>query len=153
VITTHNSPNSFEVSQILTSFLPSISPMSSLDHATKSPVVARASIVVKESHLLGGSYRQTPAENAGIGSKSSETFLLPGEVLISHVPLENEDDSRRREHHDISSFSEGYPCSPQNSALCDDECRTNQKQFFQRKGRFLVWPASFGIDATIASSP
>jgi hypothetical protein len=95
--------------------------MSSLDHATKSPFVARAFVVVKESQLLQDSYRETSGENASIGSKSSETFLIPGEVLISHVPLENEDDCRRREHHDISSFSGGYsricPSCPYNRVV------------------------------------
>lgn len=124
--------------------------MSSLHHAVKSPVVARASIVVKDLHLLGGSYRQTPAANAMIGSHTGDPYLSPGEVIISSVPLESVEKLRQRGRHNMSPVRGGCPPSPRLSELSDDE---SQKQNFQRKGRFLVWPASFGTDGTISSSP
>eukprot|EP00980_Cylindrotheca_fusiformis_P026653 scaffold16800_cov129-Cylindrotheca_fusiformis.AAC.4 len=120
-------------------------------HAVNSPIVARASIVVRDSHLLGGSYRQVPAKNAVIGSHTSDSFLSPGEVILSSCIPDCKSGGancatlspmRRR----CSASAE----SAESSDSSDDEC---QKQDFQRKGRFLVWPASFGPDTAVASSP
>ena len=77
-----------------------------------------------------------------------DTFFSSIDLIVTSC-MSHEDDGEgdHVRHDDYSS-----PITPKkvNNHETQVESRSNE---FQRRGRFLIWPASFGLDATIASTP
>jgi hypothetical protein len=84
-------------------------------------------------------------------NEGCDPLLSSVDLIFSCMSLNDVDDSQEREYKKKHPSHEIYPASPKRDAS-DGVVPIRKFQSLQRRGRFLVWPACFGPDATLAAS-
>lgn len=116
--------------------------MSSQDDAIKSTVPIGDTV----------EFTKTPAEGTIVDRSlppivGCESILSTVGGILSCMSLDHVDDSQEKKFQGDATSNGSCPGSP-----TDDTSSEMKAQRFQRRGRFLVWPACLGLDATLATT-